>query len=152
MTIDGFYYLHSESRDLIYKRGPDVVADLRDSDFMRHFWLCDPEDHENAWDILVEAGALGAKPERIVELAAKWGCTDKDADVYAERCELTIDRDGNLWCASGPHFTNLAQSHAGFGSTKLHAMIDLCKQLGMIPAKMRGPTFKSLLRDEKPRA
>lgn len=28
-----------------------------------------------------------------------------------------IFRDGNMWCAVGPHFRNPQQDHAGFGET-----------------------------------
>lgn len=36
-----------------------------------------------------------------------------------------IFRDGNAWCAVGPHFTDLMQSSAGFGDTPQAAVADL---------------------------
>lgn len=32
-----------------------------------------------------------------------------------------IFRDGNAWCAVGPHFRDLMQDKAGFGDTPQHA-------------------------------
>jgi hypothetical protein len=90
MAIEGWYYLHTNG-ELIYKRDLDgAVADLRESDFVRHFWPCDPTDREGAWNILVEALALGASPSRVNELAIKWQCNDEDALVYAERLQIKL--------------------------------------------------------------
>lgn len=36
-----------------------------------------------------------------------------------------IFRDGNAWCAVGPHFHDLAVSDAGFGPTKSDAIKEL---------------------------
>lgn len=33
--------------------------------------------------------------------------------------------DGNAWCAVGPHFQNLQESHAGFGDTQEQAVAAL---------------------------
>jgi len=32
-----------------------------------------------------------------------------------------IFKDGNMWCAVGPHFRDLQQDNAGFGETPQHA-------------------------------
>lgn len=40
-----------------------------------------------------------------------------------------IFRDGNMWCAVGPHFQNLQQSNAGFGATPELAVANLHKRL-----------------------
>lgn len=145
MSIIGWYYLH-ENGDLIYKRElGGTAADIRESDLARSMWPMDPEDREGAWDIVIESSALGARPERVTELATKWHCDDTDADVYAERRGITLQMDGNQWCATGPGFINLQESPAGFGDTKLQAMAALCKDLGYKGGKMWNATFKSLL-------
>jgi hypothetical protein len=49
MSIQGWYYLHTNG-SLIYKRDFDgTVADFRDSDFVRAFWPLDPSDREGPW-------------------------------------------------------------------------------------------------------
>jgi hypothetical protein len=58
----GCYYLHATDKALIYK-SLDDIPDIRDSDFAIGLWIMDTEDRENAWDILVEALAAGAKKE-----------------------------------------------------------------------------------------
>lgn len=149
MTIAGYYYLHVNN-SLIYKPYDEGrVADFRESDMVRAFWPCDPENREHAWTTLIEGLAAGADPARVKELAEKWHCNDEDAAVYAERVGVTLAKDGNQWCATGPGFTNLQESKAGFGDTCLEAMAALAKDLGYRPAKMWGHTFASLLK-EKP--
>lgn len=39
-------------------------------------------------------------------------------------------KDGNQWCAVGDDFVDLVKSEAGFGNTKLQAIVDLFKKLG----------------------
>lgn len=106
----------------------------------------DPCDREGAWNILVEGLALGARKSRIDELAQKWLCNDDDAEHYAKRVGIRIDRDGNMWCATGPGFTNLQESPAGLGETKLEAMAELAKGMGLPAGKMWRATFRDLLR------
>lgn len=146
MSIQGWYYLHTNG-DLIYK--PDSegqAADIRDSDFARGLWPMDPTDRAGAWGILVEAKAAGASPERVAELAARWGCTDEDGEVYAERIGAKIGRDGNAWCATRGDFQNLQESPAGFGHTVLEALSELAKDLGYQPSKMWGAHLPDLLK------
>lgn len=146
MAIEGWYYLHTNG-SLIYKRDLDgTAADIRESDFARHLWACDPTDREGAWSICVEALAIGADKARVTELAAKWHCDYTDADVYAERVGCKLSLDGNAWCATRADFINLQESPAGFGATKLEAMAELAKALGFRPAKMWGNTFADLLK------
>jgi len=140
MSIQGWYYLHV-SGDLIYKRDlPGTATDIRDSDFALGLWAMDTADRENAWQVCVEALAGGANPQRISELAAKWGCTD-----YAARVGIKVGLDGNMWMATAKDFTNLAESAAGFGATKLEAFAELAKALGYQPSKGSGATFRDLL-------
>lgn len=146
MALEGWYYLHTNG-SLIYKREMGgTAADILESDFARGLWPCDPTDREGAWRILVEASAAGASKERIADLAKQWRCDDADADIYAERIGVEIELDGNAWCAMPPGFTNLQESAAGFGSTKLEALAELCKEIGYRPSKMWGATFADLLK------
>ena len=144
--IIGFYYLHING-DLIFKHNlPGTAADIRESNFAIMLWPIDVEDRENAWRILVEALACGAKLNRVQELAAKWHCDDNDAQFYAHRVGALLFLDGNRWCATKGSFVNLQESPAGFGITALEAMAELCKALGYKPQKMWGATFVDLLK------
>jgi hypothetical protein len=145
MSLEGWYYLHTNG-SMIYKRElGGTAADIRESDFARGLWPLDPSDREGAWRICIEGLAGGANPERIKELATLWHCTDDDARVYADRVGCNLFMDGERWCATDRHFIDLQQSPAGFGETCLEAMADLCKAMGYYPAKMWGPTFADLL-------
>lgn len=42
-------------------------------------------------------------------------------------------RDGDMWCAVGPHFQDLMQSNAGFGADHASAVADLHKQFERDP-------------------
>lgn len=146
MSIEGWYYLHVNG-ELIYKRElGGTAADIRESDLARGLWPMNPEDREGAWRILVEAGAAGAKPERIQELAKKWSCDDADAAIFAKRVGVRLFRDGSHFCATREDFVNLQESHAGFGVTALDAMIELAKALGFQPSKMWGTKFADLVK------
>jgi len=145
MSIEGWYYLHTNG-DLIYKRElGDTVADLRESDFVRAIWPFDPENRESLWNLLVESFALGVAPQRVHDLAAKWGCDNDDAVIYADRINCTLEMDGASWCATRLDFINLQESVAAFGDSALIAMGELCKALGFRPSKLWGAHFKDLL-------
>ncbi len=95
--MDGWYYLHTNG-ELIYKRDLDgTAADIRESTFARALWPMEPSDREGAWRILIEGLAAGANPERVKELAKKWECTDKDAEILADRWGINWWADGNKW-------------------------------------------------------
>lgn len=143
MAIEGWYYLH-ENGNLIYKKDlPGMVADIRESDLAKALWSFD-SGREGAWRIVVEGLSIGANKERVEELAKLWGCDDSDADNYADYLGITLDIDGDVICAKQPNFVNLQESVAGFGSTCLEAMADLCKNLGFKGGKGWVATFKSL--------
>ena len=103
-----------------------------------------PTDRESAWRILIEGLAAGANKNRIFELAEKWGCDDKDAEVFASGIGCNLFMDGNQWCATGGDFVNLAESDAGFGTTALEAMSELAIIWGYKPSKLWGATFQEL--------
>lgn len=145
MSAAGWYYLH-QNNDLIYKPSPDAIVDIRDSDLAVCSWPLDPSDRKGAWDILVEAMALGAKKERISELAEKWKCNDADADKYAEVVGAVIKKDGSAWCAHRNDFIDLQSSPSGFGKSKLEALSALAKELGIRGGHIWRPTFSDLLK------
>ena len=148
MSIEGWYYLHTNG-DLIYKPDSEgTAADIRDSDFARGLWPIDTTDRANAWQILVEAGASGANADRLTALANRWGCDDEDGKTYAEYVGADVRRDGNMWCATRKDFVNLQESPAGFGATIREAMSELAKTLGYRPAKMWGTSFDQLLKQK----
>ena len=145
MEIDGWYYLHINGK-MIYKGSAYTdVADLRESDMVKMFWPFTASDRCGAWSLLVEALASGADPDRVKELAEKWGCNDKDAEMYCSVIGVDIELDGGSWCAHRQDFINLQESNAGFGETILDALAHLCKDLGYKPQKMWGTTFEKLV-------
>ena len=145
MSIEGWYYLH-ENGSMIYKRELDggTAADIRESPFALAMWPLDPTDRAGAWRIVVEGLAAGAKRERIMEMAEKWGCTAADAQHYAEYIGAILQMDGNQWCATRKDFTDLQESPAGFGDNPVDAFAALAKELGYRPAKMWGSEFSVL--------
>lgn len=150
MALEGWYYLHTNG-DIIYKRElGGTRADLADSDFVRSVWPFDPADRKGAWDIVVEATALGARAERIAALAEHWGCDDVDAENYAAHLNARIFRDGDRWCATRADFTNIQDSPVGFGVTSIQALGALCKALGFTGRRTWSATFWDLLRAPRP--
>jgi hypothetical protein len=143
--IQGWYYLHT-NKELIYKNDPDAIADIRDSDLCRAAWAWDG-GRATAWKILVEALSLGAKKERIEELAKKWGCDDADAIHYANHLQIVLGKDGDQDTATRFDFVNLQEDRCGFGDTRLEAMADLCSQLGYTGGKMWNAGFEDLVCD-----
>jgi hypothetical protein len=65
MSIEGWYYLHTNG-ELIYKRElGETAADIRESPFAKGLWPLDVSDRENAWRICVEGLAAGANRARV---------------------------------------------------------------------------------------
>lgn len=148
MSVEGWYYLHTNG-DLIYKGAAYTnVGDFRESDFVRAFWPVDPADRATAWRIAVEATAAGARPDRVAELVEKWGLTDEDAQVYAEHLGFRLVRDGGAWMATRLDFVDLMESPVGFGEHAYQAIAELAKALGYRPAKTWGPEFAKLVQAE----
>ena len=141
----GYMYLHTNG-DLIYKPHAEAT-DLRESDFVRAFWRIDPRERLTAWDCVVGATLLvGPDNKRVQELIATWGLTDKDAAHHEAACGVTVSMDGNMWCATGPGFTNLQESPAGFGESHLLAIVDLCRKGDYAPRKLWGEPASTWLR------
>lgn len=132
----GYYYLHSESKDLIYK--PACVVDSEpgyfDGPFVQKFWRSDSEDRFDAWQICVEASVLGARKDRIAELVKKWGLTDEDGQHFLKKAKMSVKRDGDQWCVAhnddtdSEGFVNLQEDQVGFGYTIFDALVDYAKQ------------------------
>lgn len=141
--IQGWYYLH-ENKELIYKPNPDAITGIRESDLCHSAWTWDGT-RQSAWAILVESLSLGAKKERIDELAKTWGCDDKDAISYAQWLGIELGEDGSSKFARCQDFINLQESPCGFGDIYLEAMSDLAKQLGYVGGTMWNATFKDLI-------
>lgn len=142
--IQGWYYLH-ENKELIYKNDPEAIMDIRDSDLCHTAWAWDGQ-RPTAWGILVEALALGARKERITEMAAKWNCTDEDAAHYAKYLGIELGVDGNAKTAHRTDFINLQESPCGFGETYLEAISALTKDLGYTGGKMWNATLQDLVK------
>ena len=141
MELLGYYYLHTNGQ-LIFKSNLNgVEADIRESDFAECMWPIYYGDREGAWNILVEALALDADKTRVYELATKWNCDDEDANNYANSIGVILGTDGDQQTAVDGDFTCLAEHNAGFGNTKLEAIADLAKQIGVSKGKMWRRTF-----------
>ena len=74
-----YYYLH-ENGDLINKNPAVVNADPSyfDSPFVKKVWYLDLTDRADAWKLVLESLALGARKSRVQELANKWNLTLED--------------------------------------------------------------------------
>jgi hypothetical protein len=142
MSIEGWYYLHTNGT-LIYKRElGGTAADIRDSNFAVALWPCDPRDRATAWGIVVEALCAGALPVEVERLAAKWGCDDEDAHIYAQHVGATLERDGETWRAARKD----DDQPYGRGATAREALSSLASALGYRPSKMWGASFADLLK------
>lgn len=81
----GFYYLHTDG-SLIFK--PAIVADdpeYFNSPFVKKVWRMDFTNRLDAWKLVLEAFCLGARADRIKELAQKWGLTLEDSIEMLKR-------------------------------------------------------------------
>jgi hypothetical protein len=120
--------LHTNG-ELIFKR----FRPENDSPFVRRVWALDLEDRGTAWLLVIEALALGARRERIDELAAKWGLTDDDALRFVDQAKANgkpafrLFRDGDQWCATFGDFVNVQESQCGFGTIALDALAELAR-------------------------
>ncbi len=129
MNEHGWYYLHTNG-DLIWKRfRPEVEA----GGFVRKVWKLDTSDRGNAWLIIIEAMALGARKSRTEALIAKWGLTDDDALEFVKQATskgepvFRLFRDGDQWCATFADFVNVQESQCGFGARAVDALADLAR-------------------------
>jgi hypothetical protein len=79
------YYLHTNGS--LIGKNPIVLKDpdYFDSPFVKKHWIIDTENRAEAWDLVLEAIALGADKDRLRELVEKWGLTKKDCKEYIIR-------------------------------------------------------------------
>ena len=128
--VDGYCYLHING-DLIYKPAiaVDDDPDYFDSSFVRKFWPITLLDRGDAYTLLLDAQAMGAKQDHIQKLKTKWNITEEDTQVYADRIGFMLSMDGDKWFARCPDFVNVQESPAGFGSTRWDALVELCREV-----------------------
>jgi hypothetical protein len=130
----GYYYLH-ENGELIWKKFRPAQEP---GGFVRKVWPVNTAERGCAWLICIEALAMGARRERVMELAAKWGLTDDDAQEFVKHATIghatagyhpafILFRDGDRWCAGFHDFVNVQESQCGFGLTVLEAFAELAK-------------------------
>ena len=80
------YYLH-QNGDLIGKNPIVVEGDSSyfDSPFVKKVWWIDTEKRDTLWTLILEALALGAKIDRIKEVAAINKCDRADSIEMLKR-------------------------------------------------------------------
>jgi len=128
-----YYYLHTNG-DLIHKNASVVDSDgassYFDSDFVKQWWAMDDENRLDAWNLCIFALEAGANRKRVDELIEKWSLTDKDAETYCERVELSLDMDGSAFCVHAIEgFTNIQECPCGFADTAFNAICDFYSQI-----------------------
>ena len=81
-----YYYLHSNG-DLIGKNPIVVDSDSQyfDSPFVKYTWLIETDDRGDAWKLVIEALARGARIDCIRKLTTKWNLTAEDLKEYIIR-------------------------------------------------------------------
>lgn len=91
----GYFFLKEDKR-LIYIEGGfynDTVKLHRCAEDTTAFWHFHSDDRFEAWNMLVEAGAGGADPERIRRLALHWGMLQDDVISYAKELGVEAKKD-----------------------------------------------------------
>ena len=70
---DGYYYLHSHSKDLIWKRylDNDQVVDFQRSNMVQAYWPIYLNRPDEVLKMLIEAEKLGANSDRILSIRIK---------------------------------------------------------------------------------
>jgi hypothetical protein len=83
--MHGYYYLHSVTKDLVFKRFEPGGDSGFVPDFVQRVWPIDTTDRIDAWTVILEGLALGAKIERVKELVDKWSLTFDDSVQMLKR-------------------------------------------------------------------
>ena len=128
--VDGYYYLHTNG-DLIYKPATVMDSDPNyfDSSFVKKVWPITLDERADAYTLLLDAEAMGARIDRIHELKTKWNITEEDTQTFADRMGFKLFMAGDQWSAILPTFKNLQESPVGFGDTRWDALVALCKEV-----------------------
>ena len=79
---NGFFCLYKDGR-LLWQKSPPEQKDI----LLKHFWPVNIDFRGNAWMVALEALAMGAKLDRIKELALKWGLTFDDSIELLKRMD-----------------------------------------------------------------
>ena len=85
---NGVYYLHTNG-SMIYKPSARDPRDFEESDFVERWWWVDITNRGNAWQIVLEATALGANEEDIKRLADKWRLNYNDSLLMRQNMRTT---------------------------------------------------------------
>ena len=124
MSESWFYYLHTNG-DLIAKR----FRPESDSTFVQRVWCLDLADRGAGFILLIEAAAMGARMNRVIELAKKWGMDGDDGFEFCERagfvCTKTETEAGEG--IEVHHKEDDETRTRGFGSTPLLALVSYVK-------------------------
>jgi hypothetical protein len=81
----------------------------------------------DAWLIAVEALALGADSERVMQLKDKWNLTDEDGQKFASLVGVKLTRTDTGWAATDHAVIDLAAPRVGYGDTALEALASLAR-------------------------
>lgn len=92
--MKGYYYLHAETKDLIYKPETVVQHDKSyfNSPFVEKVWMVETSYRADAWGMILEALALGASIDKVKNLADRWHMDLEDAVTAITRIEPTPAR------------------------------------------------------------
>jgi len=92
-----YYYLHTNG-DIIGKNPAVVDSDASyfDGPFVKKVWCINTEERKDAWNLVIESLASGARLSRVTELVDKWGLTLEDLPNYLVTVKKpsTLQQDG----------------------------------------------------------
>ena len=92
-----YYYLHSETKDLIQKsKIVDKDPDYFKSDFVEKVWLVIRQDGRSIWKMILESLALDADIGKVKELAKEYDvCSFADVLKLLDKSKPTqLMKDG----------------------------------------------------------
>jgi hypothetical protein len=119
-ALMGVYYLLKDG-DLVFQ---EIHQELQGA---VEVWPIRADDRFDFYRLLVEAAAMGAKPERIEELMIKWNVVNADGVEFANRIGVPLWADdkanGVVWFAAAEDRRDLA-----FGKTAFLALVDLYRK------------------------
>ena len=80
------FYLH-ENGQIIGKNPQFWEPQDAQSSFVKKVWEIETEDRATAWQLVLEALALGADKTRVAELIEKWKCDQKDLCIMLDNVD-----------------------------------------------------------------